>query len=234
MSHIMEFTVDGIGEQRRIGLDIKRGYNLGFTIRDAAKMQAHLDEVANEGVPPPSTDTPPIIFPISPWAWLTSAECLVQTTHTSGEVEIFLADTEDGLLIGVGSDQTDRKLEAIDIPWSKQVAPNIVAPTLWRWDDVADHWDDCLLDSWVTKDGDRQHYQHACVSEFWTPPEMVARVEGRVPGARPRLFVSGTVVSLSHQLVYGDRWEISLDDPVMGRQIRHTYDVVVLADEVSG
>lgn len=234
MPHKMEFTVDCRGNPRQVELDIERGYNLGFTIRDAAKMQAHLDEVAKEGVPPPATDNPPIIFPISPWAWLTSPECTVQTSHTSGEVEIFLADTEEGLLIGVASDQTDRKLEAIDIPCSKQVAPNIVAPNLWRWEDLADHWDECTLDSWVTKNGTRSHYQHASTSEFWTPPEMVASLQGRIPAGRPRLFVSGTVVSLGAELIYGDQWEISLTDPVMKREIRHSYQVIVLADEVVG
>ncbi len=233
MPHPITFEVDGVEKKERITLDVVRGYNLGFTIRDAAKMQAHLDEVAREGVPRPSTDTPPIIFPISTWAWTTSSECPVQTSYTSGEVEIFMVDTDAGLFVGVGSDHTDRKLEATDIPWSKQVTPNVVAPTIWRWEEVADHWDECMLDSWVTKDGKRTHYQHASVSEFWTPVEMVDGVKGRVPAERPRLFVSGTVVSLDEQLIYGDTWELALTDPVLDRAIQHTYEVVVLDREIS-
>jgi hypothetical protein len=44
--------------------------------------------------------------------------------------------------------------------------------------------DECSLDSWVTLDGERTHYQSASVSELWTPPEMVAGVQGRVPPRR--------------------------------------------------
>jgi len=231
--HPITFEVDGIEAKERVTFEVVRGYNLGFTIRDAAKMQAHLDEVAREGVPRPSTEVPPIIFPISTWAWTTSSQCLVQTSFTSGEVEIFMVDTDEELYVGVASDHTDRKLEAVDIPWSKQVAPNVVAPTIWRWSDVSDHWDECTLDSWVREDGVHTHYQHASVSEFWTPVEMVNSVKGRVPDERPRLFVSGTVVSLDEQLIYGEEWELALTDPVLRREIRHTYQVFVLDREIS-
>jgi len=128
---------------------------------------------------------------------------------------------------------TDRKPEGTDIPRSKQVAPNIVAPSVSAWTDVAEHWDECSLDSWVTLDGERTHYQSASVSEFWTPPEMVAGVQGRVPDDTPRLFVSGTVVSLGHSLIYGDTWELALHDPVLNRTISHTYNVVVLGSGVT-
>lgn len=233
MGHRMNFTVDRLSGSELLEVEVSRGYNLGFTIRDAAKMQAHLDEVAKEGVTPPVCETPPIIFPISNWAWLTGEDCDIQTEHTSGEIEIFMLDTADELLVGVASDHTDRKLEGTDIPWSKQVAPNIVAPTLWAWSDVADHWDECRLDSWVTDKGVRTHYQSAGVAEFWSPPDMVAGVAGRVTDALPRVFVSGTVVSLGHKLIYGELWELRLHDPVLDRSIEHTYRVTVLANEIS-
>lgn len=230
----MDFEIDRLTGREALTVAIARGYNLGFTIRDAAKMQAHLAEVAKEGVTPPVCDNPPIIFPISPWAWLTSDQCEVQTEFSSGEVEIFMLDTGQELFVGVGSDHTDRKLEGTDIPWSKQVTPNIIAPTLWAWSDVQAHWDECTLDSWVTVDGERTHYQSASVGEFWSPPEMVAGVEGRVSTLTPRVFVSGTVVSLGHQLIYGDTWELALQDPVLNRTIRHTYAVTVLGSEITG
>ena len=228
-----EFIVehaDGSREQRRFNLE--RGFNLGFTIRDEARMQAHLDEVVKEGVPRPSVDVPPIIFPISTWAWLTETSCPVQTTRTSGEVEIFMIDTEDELLVGVGSDHTDRDLERQNIPWSKQVAPNIVAPAVWRWSEIEAHWDECTLESFVWNQGERIPYQRASVAEFWTPREMVDSLEGRIPAARPRVLLSGTVVTLGHQLIYGDRWELRLYDPILKRAIEHSYSVTVLSEEI--
>lgn len=40
-----------------------RMYNLGFTVRDPTKMQAHLDEVAKAGVAVPKVEKPPRVIP---------------------------------------------------------------------------------------------------------------------------------------------------------------------------
>ena len=50
---------------RENAFDVVRSYNLGFTIRDAEKMQRHLEEVYAHGVPELTIERPPIIFPIS-------------------------------------------------------------------------------------------------------------------------------------------------------------------------
>lgn len=228
MSQQLRVTVagpDGVNEQI---LDVVRVYNLGFTIRDKEKMQRHLDEVT--GVHLDWPERPPIIFPISAWATITASDVPVQYETTSGEIEIVTVDTPDGLLIGVGSDHTDRKLETVDIPWSKQVAPNVLAPTFWRWSDVQDHWDEVRLESYV----DDKLYQRASVAEFWTPQEMVDSVQGRigdVPGVK--IFYSGTVVSEDERLDFGRSWSLRMIDPVTGYAIRHDYTVTVLSEEVS-
>jgi hypothetical protein len=233
MAHVLRLTVDGRDGPQPRDLEVARAYNLGFTIRDPEKMRRHLEEVHREGVPMPSVDVPPIIFPISPWATLTDDEIPVQTDRTSGEVEIVVVDAEDGVLVGVGSDHTDRKLEAIDIPWGKQVAPNVMAPHVWRWEDVRDHWDEVTLESRVVDDGREVLYQRASVAEFWTPEEMLERVAGRideVPGAK--VLFSGTVVSESEQLLYGERFTMTMHDPVLDRTLRHSYHVTVLHREI--
>jgi hypothetical protein len=228
MTQRLEFTIDGEGGQQQRAIEVSRVYNLGFTIRDREKMQRHLDEV--EGVHVDWPERPPIIFPISAWATITDSDVPVQYDRTSGEVEIVMVVDGDELLVGVGSDHTDRHLEATDIPWGKQVAPNIVAPTLWRWDEVVDHWDQVGIESYV----DDRLYQKALVSEFWTPVEMVDSVKGRiaeVPGAR--VFFSGTVVSEGERLDFGLRWSLRMIDPVLDRTIRHDYTVTILSEEVS-
>lgn len=217
-----------------IEFPIGRVYNLGFTMRDEAKMQAHLDEVAKEGVPPPSTDNPPIIFPISPWATITDTLVTVQYAKTSGEIEIVTLARGDELYVGVGSDHTDRDLEAINIPWSKQVAPNVLAPTVWDWKEVAPHWNEVLLESYVSEAGNRKLFQQAGVAEFWTPVEMRDSLDGRIKLVEEGFLMlfSGTVVSIDGQLKYGREWTISMIDPVLERRIEHTYHVVVLDEEI--
>jgi len=228
MTQQLDFTIDGADKVEQRSMTVSRVYNLGFTIRDKAKMQRHLDEV--EGVHVDWPQRPPIIFPISAWATITADDVPVQYDRTSGEIEIVMVVDGDELYVTCGSDHTDRKLEATDIPWGKQVAPNIVAPTLWRWADVADHWDEVQMESYV----DGELYQKASVAEFWTPTEMVDSVQGRiseVDGAR--IFFSGTVVSVNEQLDFGRGWSLRMIDPVTGKTIRHDYRVTVLADEIS-
>jgi hypothetical protein len=232
MSNLLNFTIDGQDGTEQRTLNVTRVYNLGFTIRDKAKMQAHLDEV--EGVHVDWPPRPPVIFPISAWATLTDEDVPVQYDRTSGEIEIVTVVDGDELLIGVGSDHTDRALEATDIPWGKQVAPNVIAPTLWRWSEVRDHWDEVLLESLIDSGNGPQLYQKAGVAEFWTPEEMVDSVKGRiveVPGTR--VFFSGTVVSVGAKLNFGRVFNMRMIDPVANKTIEHTYRVTVLADEIS-
>jgi 4-hydroxyphenylacetate 3-monooxygenase len=219
---------------KKVEFPIERVYNLGFTIRDQEKMQAHLDEVAKEGVPPPSTDTPPIIFPISPWATITDTVVPVQYGKTSGEIEIVTLSRGDETYVGVGSDHTDRELEAINIPWSKQVAPNVMSPIVWSWEEVEPHWDQVQLESYVSEDGTRHLYQKASVAEFWTPIEMRDSLDGRIKPVKEGFLVlfSGTVVSMDGRLSYSREWTISMIDPVLERRIDHMYKVIVLSEEV--
>jgi hypothetical protein len=228
------FTVHDSAGQHELVIDLVRAYNLGFTIRDEEKMRRHLEECHRVGVPIPVVTRPPLVMPISTWAWVTDDVISVQRERTSGEVEIATVVDADGTIyVGVGSDHTDRALECIDIPWSKQVAPNVIAPTLWPWDEVAGHWDDVLMESWVVDGGQRVKYQEASVAEFWTPAEMLQGVRESVvePGGAIA-FLSGTVVSIEETLRFAEEWTLRLIDPVLDRTIEHTYRVEVLAGEV--
>jgi 4-hydroxyphenylacetate 3-monooxygenase len=138
------------------------------------------------------------------------------------------------MYVGVGSDHTDRELEAINIPWSKQVAPNVLAPMVWDWKEVAPHWDEVLLESYVSDEGGRKLFQQAGVAEFWTPEEMRDSLDGRIKLVEEGFLMlfSGTVVSVDGQLNYGREWTIRMIDPVLERKIEHTYHVVVLDEEI--
>ena len=147
------------------------------------------------------------------WYHITDSAATVQYERTSGEVEIVTIDDGTGeLYVTVGSDITERELETSNlagqrnIRWSKQVAPNVVAPTVWRWQDVAPHWDEITIHSTIV-DGDRTvEYQRAGVAEFWTPAEMRASIDGRVtPVAGAKILFSGTVVSLDGEPIARSR-----------------------------
>ena len=61
--------------------------------------------------------------------------------NSSGEVEFVLVRSEDDLWIGVGSDHTDRTVETYNVTVSKQMCDKPIAPELWCFEDVRDHWE---------------------------------------------------------------------------------------------
>lgn len=231
---VRDFTIAQRSGPRPATIDLARCYNLGFTMRDPEKMQRHLEEVYKLGIKELVCERPPLVMPISAWTVLTDTEISVQRPQTSGEVEIVtVADTDGAVYVGVGSDHTDRALEAIDIPWAKQVAPNVVAPVLWPWEEVEPHWDRVRMEAEVVDGGQRVKYQEASVAEFWTPTEMLAGARESVkPVPGGVILFSGTVVSLEERLRFAEQWTLRMTDPVLDRRIEHTYRVTVLADEV--
>ena len=102
----------------------------GWTGRDMAAVQHHIDELAAIGVPAPSTV--PLFYRLAV-TQLTQASVLqVLGPDTSGEVEPVVFALADGLWIGLGSDHTDRKAEAMGVALSKQLCAKVVGTGLWR------------------------------------------------------------------------------------------------------
>src|SRR2546425_8850321 len=102
----MEFMVGGA--PRRI--EISTLVIAGWTGRGRAAVEHHIAELAAIGVRPPRVV--PCFYRLGA-NLLTSAALLdVVGDGSSGEVEFVLVAASDGLYVGVGSDHTDRKVEA--------------------------------------------------------------------------------------------------------------------------
>jgi hypothetical protein len=229
---VFSFEATVVSEQGRVSqrFPVKRMYNLGSATREASVAVHHQEEVARAGVVIALHVPAPRIYPIDAFALTTEEAIGVHGLRTSGEVEIALVMT-DRLYVGVGSDHTDRDLERGSIAWSKQVNPNILAPTLWVYDEIADHWDDCVMRSRV----DGRLYQDVGVNAFLSPTDILKILKERVPGLPARDFVvfCSTIVALDKELGFGQRWQFELEDPVLGRQISHSYQVEQLLDEIA-
>ena len=209
---------------------VKRMYNLGSATRDAAVAVDHQEEVARAGVRIALHVPAPRICPIDAFALTTGNAVGVHGPRTSGEVEIVLV-MADRLYVGVGSDHTDRDLERASIVWSKQINPNVLAPTLWDYEEIADHWDQCVMRSTV----DGRPYQDVSVSAFLSPPDILRILRERVPGMPERNFVvfCSTIVALDKELGFGECWQFEMEDPVLHRKISHTYMVEPLFNEIA-
>ncbi|MEO7241656.1 MAG: DUF2848 family protein [Variovorax sp.] len=210
--------------------DVARMYNLGSATRDPRVAAQHQEEVLREGVHIALHVPAPRIYPIDAYALTTGDAIGVQGPRTSGEVEIVLVQT-DRLYVGVGSDHSERDLERASIAWSKQACPNILAPTLWDFEEIAEHWDECVLRSSV----DGRKYQDVSVAAFLSPRDVLRILAERVPKLPKRDFVvfCGTIVAINKEFGFGDIWQFELEDPVLKRKISHSYRVEQLFHEIA-
>src|SRR5436309_13397846 len=90
----------------------------GWTGRDEAALRHHIEELAAIGVPRPSSV--PVFYRNAVSSIVQTDRLEVLGPDTSGEVEPVVVVLEDGLWIGLGSDHTDRKAEAMGLALSEQ------------------------------------------------------------------------------------------------------------------
>ena len=201
----------------------------GWTGRDADKVRYHIDELAEIGVPGPSTV--PLYYRVSSSLLTQAAEAQVLGTQTSGEVEPLILRTSEGLWLGLGSDHTDRALEAHSVAASKQVCAKPIASCLWRWDEVADHLDAIRLRSWISEGGSRVPYQDGTIGAILPLGDLVESsglLNFAVADVSGAAILCGTVPVLSGGIRPSKSFEMEMTDPVRDRTIRHSYRTSLL------
>ena len=161
---------------------------IGYAGRDRAAVEHHIDELAALGVPRPASIPLFMVFP--PWLISQTPAIEVAGSNTSGEAEIAVVVDGDEAFVTLGSDHTDRTVEAVDIVASKGVCPKPVAASGWTADAVGDRWEDLSLRSRI--DGDVL-YQDGSASTNLHPLGLVAAIPwaGGPPGCF--LAFTGTV-----------------------------------------
>lgn len=206
-----------------IAVEIENLIVAGWTGRDPAAIAHHIEELAAIGVSPPSRV--PLFYRISTSQLTQTTRLQVLGPDSSGEVEPVLVSLVDGLWVGIGSDHTDRKAEAMGVALSKQLCGKIVGEALWRFADVAPHWDRLILRSWAVFGSERCLYQEGFAAAIRPPAELLRLYlggDGDLPAAT--LMYCGTL-GAKGGVRAADRFEMELEDPVLGRKLAHAYDV---------
>ncbi|HYM18328.1 MAG TPA: DUF2848 domain-containing protein [Micropepsaceae bacterium] len=196
----------------------------GWTGRDAAAVEKHIQELAALGVKRPATT--PIFYRAAAARLTIESSIEVLGSQSSGEVEFVLLETGGRLWVSTGSDHTDREVEAYGVSVSKQMCDKPVAETFWPFGEVASHWDRLVLRSFATMDGKRTLYQEGTVAGMRHPEDLIRRY------AKGRLN-EGTLMFCGTLPVHGGvrpavRFEFELEDPVLKRKIAHHYDIISL------
>jgi hypothetical protein len=211
------------GQTRRVPVEIGRVLLAGYTGRDRARVTAHVRELAALGVAPP--ERVPAVYVVEPERLTTAGEVVVQGSRTSGEAEFYLVPTPQGLLVGAGSDHTDRAHEAVDVGQAKALCPKPISREVWRYEDAQRHWDEIELRSWVSDAGGRRVYQEGRLDALLSVDDLFAELAAAGHALLRQRIVFGGTLPTAGGLVYGHRFEVELYDPVLDRRLGCAYDV---------
>jgi Protein of unknown function (DUF2848) len=100
----------------------------------------------------------------------------------------------------------------------------VTAPQFWPLRDVERHWDRLILRASIFEKGERVSHQQGPVAGLPPPSELIARYaqsEGLPEGTMMFCGTPSVIGGIRHSL----RFELELEDPVMGRKISRAYSM---------
>ena len=221
----LTFIIQDQGAPTPLTLAIDQAVIAGWTGRDPVARDKHIAELEAIGIARPATT--PIYYRVSARRLTTADVIEVCGEDSSGEVEFVLIGWQGRTFVGLGSDHTDRKVEAYSVTVSKQMCDKPMAPELWELEDVIDHWDRMILRAHAWIDGARVLYQEGTLDAMLPVKELIERgFDGK--GLPDGCAMFGGTFAAKGGIRPASRFEFELEDPVLKRTIRHGYDVVTL------
>ncbi|RAL21988.1 hypothetical protein DL897_15515 [Thermoflavimicrobium daqui] len=200
----------------------------GYTGKNQKVVQQHIDELKALGISPPPRV--PMIYDLSPELIQVTDQITVVQNHSSGEAEAILLDINGVWYLGLGSDHTDRVLEATSIQKSKQVCLKPISSQVWPLDHIRDYWDEIEIESWVIKDGVQHVYQKGTLGSFMNPDELLRIVRERDYESSGIAIFCGTLPLQVGTFLFGETFLAQLRDPKNGNTIQLKYNIKVLKD----
>lgn len=201
----------------------------GWTGRDTEAVERHIAELEAIGIARPRKV--PCFYRVSADRLTTAPSIQVIGTESSGEVEFFLLALDDGLWVGVGSDHTDRKVEAYDVAVSKQMCAKPIGGEVWRHDEVAEHWDQLMLRSFAGEGADREEYQAGTVANMLPPEALIGLYRPETKTLEPGTLMYCGTLAVEGGVRPATAFEAELIDPVLDRRIVCAYAVDALPPE---
>lgn len=202
----------------QVQLSIQQLVVAGWTGRNRAAVDHHIEELAAIGIAPPSAV--PLYYRVSENLATQQGRIQVLGNTSSGEVEPLLVRQADQWWIGLASDHTDRELEAYSVAASKQACAKPLASELWPFSSVVDHLDQLCLhctilenDQWIT-------YQEGTLASIKPLQELI----DAAPLAEHAAMLCGTLGAIG-AVRAASHYRMSLTDPVLNRRIDLEYQV---------
>lgn len=221
----MQFTV----EDKIMEWEPEKVVIAGYTSKDQESLKKHIDELKEQlGVEPPKRV--PMLYEVSNYLLQTNSVVTELNNDGSGEAEVVLCDIGGKWYVGLGSDHTDRVLEAISVQKSKQIVAKPISNQLWPLDTVEKNWDDIVMQSWVEVNGQEQLYQEGTLAEFLEPKQLLNIIEERGYLSSEIAIFCGTLPIVNGEFVKSNKFKARLYDRKNNREILLNYEIKALKD----
>ncbi|MGG5172922.1 DUF2848 domain-containing protein [Pseudarthrobacter sp. J1738] len=212
-------------------VQVKHLLNAGYAGREQDEVQAHIAELAELGIPGPTTT--PALYPVSPYLAQQTSEVRVQHARTSGEAEWALIIAESGVLLTVACDHTDRELEVHGVAWSKNASPDVLGRKAWRLDEVREHLDQITLKGWVGQGEVADTLiQDSSLAALLSPDYWLEVLTERGLNQPGTVLISGTVAMAAGVDQFARSWKVEMTDPVTGLSVDAAYVVEKMAEPI--
>ncbi|MFT3963113.1 DUF2848 family protein [Propionivibrio sp.] len=218
----MEWDIVSREGRKSLSFNPKRLIIVGFAGRDVEKTLEHIRELEAEGIKCPQEV--PVVYECSPALLTRAASIDVVAGASSGEVEYVVVKHAGKTYVGLGSDHTDRALEAVSIHKSKQLCAKPVAREVWDYDEIVDHFASVRLFSRQALNGEEIDYQAGSTADLLPLETILAKVQREVPDLEDCVVYTGTV-PLKQGFKFGERFSCSLVDDLLGRRIDLAYEI---------
>ena len=192
----------------------------GYTGRDRAMVQKHIDELEREGIAPPPEV--PMWYRMPPAILTNETTIAVSSPQSCGEVEPVLISNGGTLYLGIGSDHTARDVEREDIATSKRVCPKPIGRTIVRVPALDGSFDGVKLESWI----DGEAYQSGTLAQ-------IAPLQTLLDGFRARtqaasfVLSCGTVPLLTHGFRFGKTFSAKISGGPLPVPLTLDYTTIV-------
>jgi hypothetical protein len=182
---------------------------IGYAGRNDAAVRKHIAELAAIGIAPPPQV--PMLYDLTADLLTTATQIPAPGPRTSGEVEPVLVRAAGTWHLALGSDHTDRDLEASDVRNAKAACPKPVASTVILLDvDPAGGGLDAAWDAIeVTSSIDDVAYQRGTLAELRMPSDLTSRATQQNPASDLVIFC-GTVPLLEGAFRYGEKFSATM------------------------
>lgn len=188
---MLRFQVDG---SDAIEVQARQLVIAGWTGRDRAAIDHHIEELAAIGVPRPSSV--PLYYRVAASLLTQASQIEVLGAGSSGEVEPVLVRARDRWWLTVGSDHTDRDAERAGVALSKQLCAKPVASQAWAWDALAARADTIGLRSEIFEDGKWLRYQDGTLASIRPLEQLITGLPADAPVADGLVLFCGTLGAL--------------------------------------